>query len=1047
MGTFRAVSCALLFFLLAGVPVESDTSTSLFTSIRNDDLTEVKKQIDADPVLLTTTDDNEMTPLMYAAYYGVAPVVEYLIGRGADVNYRRSNGDTPLHFAANFNHAGIVELLIESGADVNAQTNNRATPLRSAINGGAKEAAAILMAHEAEVPADGELFHTAASKGMDGIVAKMVEMGVEPDPDDGDGGTILHSAAAGGLVELSRRALAGGLDVNATNRYGTAPIHLAAAGGHVEEAAYLLDNGADINMKMFDGATPWHLANAAGNDELTGMLASRGADAREVWHMDVAGDVYLGQERPGLQPRLFAVGIVSTEDWSHGAPAISPLGDEIYWAKNFRTTYSIENDGDRGWTLPGAAPLWTEYGATNPAFSSGADRLFFSSTSTMAGDDTKRDSDIWFVERTVDGWGKPENLGPNVNTTGRELLLSVTREGTLYFTSDYDIYRSQWADGSYHPRERLGEAVNTDAIEMSPCVAPDERYLIFEAINRGGFAETELYVCFRGADGAWSEAKNMGYAINRGGARFPGLSPDGEYLFFTSLRTGNSDVYWVDARIVETIREAEYSDISAALYTAVIEGGIEAADKLYRRLKANNPDYYDFRESMLNGLGYRLLGEEQFAEAIGVFRLNVEMFPESGNVYDSLGEAYMKNGDSELAVTNYRNSLEHNPGNDNARAMLEKIERKTVTKVSAAGLTFERSPQNFYPRSTNDVSLGDIDADGDLDVVCSNMARNYSRVWFNDGAGRLTQSDQELTMQGHGVELADLDGDDDLDIFITCAGFGDGRNDYDERTRIYLNDGHGVFTDSGQDLNDLELSGTGVKLADVDSDGDLDALVNYYQHDNIIYLNDGNARFTKSDKTFPGAATIGDLDGDGDPDYFAKAVGKGYRTALNDGSGNFIDHWDFDDPETRRAGDARLGDFDGDGDFDAVVANGSWRGEAMPSKLFLNDGTGSFVDSGIELPAVKNAGMDVGDLNDDGFLDVVVTDFEMPNQIWLGTENGGLVDSGIRLSFGEMFRHICIGDLDGDGDVDIFFANFNRPGQGGPNEIWFNRGAPTGGSR
>jgi hypothetical protein len=319
------------------------------------------------------------------------------------------------------------------------------------------------------------------------------------------------------------------------------------------------------------------------------------------------------------------------------------------------------------------------------------------------------------------------------------------------------------------------------------------------------------------------------------------------------------------------------------------------------------------------------------------------------------------------------------------------------------------------------------------------MARNYSRVWFNDGAGRFTQSGQELTMQGHGVELADLDVDGDIDIFITCAGYGDGDRQYHERTRVYLNDGRGLFADSGQDLGDLELSGTGVTLADVDADGDIDALVNYFQHDNIIYLNDGKALFAKSDKTFPGAATFGDLDGDGASDYLAKVAQKGYRTALNDGTGVFVDYWELDDPEAQHAGDVGLGDVDGDGDLDAVITNGSWRGEATPSKLFLNDGKGAFVDSGIELPAVKNGGIAFGDLNGDGRLDVVVTNFEMPSQVWLGTNNGRLADSGIRMSFGEIFRHVCIGDLDGDGRADIFFANFNRPGQGGPNEIWFNR--------
>ncbi len=91
--------------------------------------------------------------------------------------------------------------------------------------------------------------------------------------------------------------------------------------------------------------------------------------------------------------------------------------------------------------------------------------------------------------------------------------------------------------------------------------------------------------------------------------------------------------------------------------------------------RANPVNAYQNVESELNTIGYRLLAMSKPADAIEVFKINVEIYPESANVYDSLAEAYMNNGDKELAIRNYRKSLELNPDNPNAAAMIEKMEK------------------------------------------------------------------------------------------------------------------------------------------------------------------------------------------------------------------------------------------------------------------------------------------------------------------------------------------------------------------------------------
>ncbi|MEO8398679.1 MAG: tetratricopeptide repeat protein [Ignavibacteriaceae bacterium] len=109
------------------------------------------------------------------------------------------------------------------------------------------------------------------------------------------------------------------------------------------------------------------------------------------------------------------------------------------------------------------------------------------------------------------------------------------------------------------------------------------------------------------------------------------------------------------------------------LVDEIINGGIDAAIKKYRELKAEKLDEYNFKESELNTFGYELLKNGNTDEAIKIFELNVESFPESANVYDSLGEAYIVKGDKENAKKNYEKSLKLNPKNENAKKMLEEL--------------------------------------------------------------------------------------------------------------------------------------------------------------------------------------------------------------------------------------------------------------------------------------------------------------------------------------------------------------------------------------
>jgi tetratricopeptide (TPR) repeat protein len=114
--------------------------------------------------------------------------------------------------------------------------------------------------------------------------------------------------------------------------------------------------------------------------------------------------------------------------------------------------------------------------------------------------------------------------------------------------------------------------------------------------------------------------------------------------------------------------------ISETLSATIAASGVDAAVKQYHDLRAAaQPITYNFDEDELNSLGYRLLNAKDFNDAIRIFQLNVEVYPQSGNVYDSLGEAYMNAGNKPLAIANYQKSLLLNPKNGGAVSMLRKL--------------------------------------------------------------------------------------------------------------------------------------------------------------------------------------------------------------------------------------------------------------------------------------------------------------------------------------------------------------------------------------
>ena len=146
-------------------------------------------------------------------------------------------------------------------------------------------------------------------------------------------------------------------------------------------------------------------------------------------------------------------------------------------------------------------------------------------------------------------------------------------------------------------------------------------------------------------------------------------------LFIVALAMG-AGVFAVSVALwVPQVKAAFDSrkSIAETLSRTIASGGIDEAARQYQDLKAAAPATYNFDEDQLNALGYRLIQAKEYSKAIRIFQLNVEAYPQSSNVYDSLGEAYMDSGNKTQAIVNYQNSLALNPKNGNAVVMLERL--------------------------------------------------------------------------------------------------------------------------------------------------------------------------------------------------------------------------------------------------------------------------------------------------------------------------------------------------------------------------------------
>ena len=274
-----------------------------------------------------------------------------------------------------------------------------------------------------------------------------------------------------------------------------------------------------------------------------------------VWffqRVQAGGRQYPGQPAPGLIPERFAPGLISTDTYSETGCTFTPDGKELYFTRSGgdleAPTIYVSRLADNGWTQPEEAPF-AGYG---PHIAPDGQTIFISRYGFDA--ENQRTTELWYAKRTGDGWSDMQYHGPGNRP-------SLSRSNNLYYIdrsneADRGVIVTQDLIGIDYSEPRImGGGINTPSYEAHPSIAADESYLLFDSNRPGGQGQGDLYVCFRLQDGTWGDAVNLGPTINTASYEaYSSHSPDGKYLFFSSNRDGNYDLYWVDLKILEAIR-------------------------------------------------------------------------------------------------------------------------------------------------------------------------------------------------------------------------------------------------------------------------------------------------------------------------------------------------------------------------------------------------------------------------------------------------------------------------------------------------------------
>lgn len=275
---------------------------------------------------------------------------------------------------------------------------------------------------------------------------------------------------------------------------------------------------------------------------------------------------YLGKKPPGLIAKEFDSGQL-TGDMKSFNFSFSPDGKELFFSYNKGTEenpyyYEIKYMKciNNVWSTPETAFFSGTFSDVDITISPDGKKLFFASDRP---DPEKENMDIYYLEKTSNGWSQPKFVEGDVNSIdGDEIHASLSLKNNLFFRStkpggygDNDLYKAEYIDGKFVNVRNLGPNINTEYMETDCFIAYDESYILFNSRRPEDDNKYMIYVSFQIKENEWTKAVPLGEEVTSiYGALGSTISPDGKYLFFSSRRGDKRAKYWISTEIIEKLR-------------------------------------------------------------------------------------------------------------------------------------------------------------------------------------------------------------------------------------------------------------------------------------------------------------------------------------------------------------------------------------------------------------------------------------------------------------------------------------------------------------
>ncbi|TDF39265.1 hypothetical protein EYS14_07000 [Alteromonadaceae bacterium M269] len=274
-------------------------------------------------------------------------------------------------------------------------------------------------------------------------------------------------------------------------------------------------------------------------------LFSHQSVAQEAFEFPPLEGPYMGQKPPGLVAEPFAPGIISKEGWQIQG-VFAPGMQEFYFTTDSGKDTPIIVIGFR--EQNGVWKKYTEFRRNGEI--------------TFSPDGNRMHMAKGYKDREGDSWSERQSLGPMFDREDWGIMrLTASSNGTYVFDdykSNDSIRISEVKEGQRSAPVKMSAVVNSGKYTAHPFIAPDGSYLIWDSDREDGYGDSDLYISFRQDDGAWGPAINMGDKVNSDkGDTYASVTPDGKYIIFNRRvddATDDSDIYWVDAQVIEELR-------------------------------------------------------------------------------------------------------------------------------------------------------------------------------------------------------------------------------------------------------------------------------------------------------------------------------------------------------------------------------------------------------------------------------------------------------------------------------------------------------------